>query len=234
MRGTLCYKAVNGKAAYPQPVSERRCGSWALLPPHIPKEEVQPAGCKNLEAIEWFDRVLPQLRHKYGTGPDAELLEGIQEAGETIFVPPKWWHAVLNLDFTVAVPSSASRCSLSGLLQVTQNFTSSANFVESWIKTQKGRPKLSCRWYERLVEHRPDLAALADANRLAYNPVERKQEKKRQRVLQREKKREKKRLKKEEYNAKLRLEYQEKVAAAAYEETQAVVVEEETRQAHSI
>ena len=98
----------------PQLASERLGGSWALLPPHIPKEEVQPPGCKNLEAIEWFDRVLPQLRHKYGTGPDAELLEGIQEAGETIFVPPKWWHAVLNLDFTVAVPSSASRCLLSG------------------------------------------------------------------------------------------------------------------------
>merc|ERR1712023_37688 len=88
-------------------------------------------------------------------------LEVVQQPGETIFVPNGWWHTVLNIDFTVAV---------------TQNFTTTANFVESWKSCQTGRPKLSRRWYERLSEVRPDLAKLADQNRLPYDPVEKRRE----------------------------------------------------------
>ena len=77
----------------------------------------------------------------------------------------------MNLDFTVAV---------------TQNFTTTSNFVESWISCQKGRPKLSNRWYERLKEARPDLAEAADKHRLPYDPVEKRREKRKRKHMERE------------------------------------------------
>lgn len=63
-----------------------------------------------------------------------------------MFVPAGWWHAVLNLDDTVAV---------------THNYASSANFPAVWRHTRKGRPKMSASWLAALRRERPDLAAVA-------------------------------------------------------------------------
>jgi hypothetical protein len=57
-----------------------------------------------------------------------------------------WWHAVLNLDHTVAV---------------TQNYVSSARFDKVWRMTNRGRPKMSKKWLQKLRRTRPDLAARA-------------------------------------------------------------------------
>merc|ERR1712176_627086 len=73
--------------------------------------------------------------------------EYTQNAGETMYVPNGWWHAVLNLTHTVAV---------------TQNFCSRRNFDEVWIATRIGRPKFACKWLTQgLEKHHPELAARA-------------------------------------------------------------------------
>lgn len=58
-----------------------------------------------------------------------------------------WWHAVLNLEHTLAV---------------TQNYASSSNFRACWRHTRKARPRLAVKWLDRLRVARPDLAAVAD------------------------------------------------------------------------
>jgi histone arginine demethylase JMJD6 len=65
-----------------------------------------------------------------------------------MFVPSNWWHAVLNLDMTVAI---------------TQNFCNYGNFDRVWIRTRKGRKKLSVKFLELLKKHRPEIHARAVA-----------------------------------------------------------------------
>jgi histone arginine demethylase JMJD6 len=83
------------------------------------------------EAIQYFDLVLPRLKAQDGPGGTGRLpviIEGVQYPGETIFVPSNWWHGVLNLDHTIAI---------------TQNFCNVGNFDRVWLRTRKGRKKLS-------------------------------------------------------------------------------------------
>mmetsp|Transcript_57595 Transcript_57595/g.168713 ORF Transcript_57595/g.168713 Transcript_57595/m.168713 type:complete len:338 (+) Transcript_57595:39-1052(+) len=82
------------------------CGHkhWVLFPPgdaveYLRKLGVDDRGSQRPPAY-WFLDVLPRLRE---AGQDLGMVECIQRPGETIFVPAGWWHAVLNLDFTVAI-----------------------------------------------------------------------------------------------------------------------------------
>lgn len=78
------------------------CGRkrWICFPPSTDPNKIG-AGVeyqKQTPVSYWWLDVYPTL--------DLEALgavEGIQEAGDTIFVPSGWHHAVLNLDFTVAI-----------------------------------------------------------------------------------------------------------------------------------
>ena len=81
-----------------------------------------------------------------GRSKGLQYVEFVQYPGETIFVPGGWWHAVLNVDDTVAV---------------TQNFCNSVNFSKVWRKTRRGRKKMACKFLEQLDAHYPDLAKIA-------------------------------------------------------------------------
>ena len=97
------------------------------------------------EAIHYFDKVLPRLKEAEGprgTNRLPEIIEGVQYPGETIFVPGNWWHGVLNLDTTIAI---------------TQNFCNEGNFDKVWLRTRKGRKKLSVRFLAKLKTHYPHL-----------------------------------------------------------------------------
>mmetsp|Transcript_2828 Transcript_2828/g.6073 ORF Transcript_2828/g.6073 Transcript_2828/m.6073 type:complete len:188 (+) Transcript_2828:1599-2162(+) len=76
-----------------------------------------------------------------------ECYEFTQFAGETVYIPHGWWHAVLNVTHTVGI---------------TQNFCSRRNFDVVWRETRGGRKKMACSWLRRLRERYPDLARRAE------------------------------------------------------------------------
>lgn len=86
---------------------------WVLFPPGTPRniakgKDVIKTG-EDDEAINYFVDLLPRIKEKYcntssaHTGENIQVIEFIQNAGETVFVPGGWWHGVLNLEDTVAV-----------------------------------------------------------------------------------------------------------------------------------
>jgi len=82
----------------------------------------------------------------YGCSSD-QVIEFTQYPGETVFVPGDWWHAVLNLEDSVAI---------------TQNFCSITNFPKVWKATRTGRKKMACKWLKQLHVQYPALAAQAE------------------------------------------------------------------------
>jgi histone arginine demethylase JMJD6 len=56
------------------------------------------------EAIDWFAFILPRLKQQIRKEKlDIKMYEVIQEPGDIIFVPQNWWHAVINLENSVAI-----------------------------------------------------------------------------------------------------------------------------------
>jgi histone arginine demethylase JMJD6 len=101
------------------------------------------------EAIHYFMNILPRIKRsatalkEHEDYRDFACYEFTQNAGETVFIPHGWWHAVLNLTDTVGV---------------TQNFCSPRNFDQVWLKTRTGRKRMAWKWLCQLDEHYPHLA----------------------------------------------------------------------------
>lgn len=58
-------------------------------------------GCDD-EPINYFAEILPHVKREC-RALGVPVFEFVQLTGETLFVPPGWWHAVLNLEDSVAV-----------------------------------------------------------------------------------------------------------------------------------
>ena len=78
---------------------------WAMFSPEVPKITVKGKHFLKSdgddEAVDWFDYFLPKILNMLPSG--SKFFQFIQYPGETVFVPHGWWHAVLNLDDTVAI-----------------------------------------------------------------------------------------------------------------------------------
>ena len=94
-RGTCCLSAGN---------------LWILFPPDIDETELKSATSLNCESKEddagvdfcaagWMVHILSNLP----VDVYSRRVQFVQQQGETIFVPEGWWHAVLNLETTLAV-----------------------------------------------------------------------------------------------------------------------------------
>jgi histone arginine demethylase JMJD6 len=146
---------------------------WVIFPPHVPKSIVKGKGLvrddEDDEAIHYFMYILPRIKRQAQSlrgdprYKDFCCYEFTQNAGDTVFVPHGWWHAVLNLTDAVAI---------------TQNFCSERNFDPVWLKTRTGRKLMAWKWLCQLEEDYPHLAERAKAaNRrdnyvMKYDPVE--------------------------------------------------------------
>ena len=122
---------------------------WVIFPPRATRKMVKGrhhiAKGGDDEPINYFAEILPAVKRECAQA-GIEVYEFVQRPGETLYVPAGWWHAVLNLEDSVAV---------------TQNFCSHSNFDGVWCETRHGRKKMAVRWLAQLDEHYPELAARA-------------------------------------------------------------------------
>ena len=130
---------------------------WCIFPPNTPKAMVKPCtgegGSQRSEAISWFRYVYPKCLLSSWPS-EFRPFDFIQEAGEVVYVPGGWWHAVVNLDLSVAV---------------TQNLVSPVTFHRVLPKTLRGRPKFAEKWLENLQKYRPEVASEAEQINLDAN-----------------------------------------------------------------
>jgi len=128
---------------------------WVLFPPETAKrfakakEWQRKSDGEDDEAIDFFNLMLPRaLAAAKKEGVPVRYIDYIQRPGETMFVPGGWWHAVLNLDDSVAI---------------TQNFCSRVNFPRVWLATRSGRKRMARKWLPLLEQQWPELSAQARA-----------------------------------------------------------------------
>ncbi|KAA8497144.1 Bifunctional arginine demethylase and lysyl-hydroxylase JMJD6-A [Porphyridium purpureum] len=123
---------------------------WIFFPPGTSRKVVKAKYWmregEDDEPIDYFTVALPRMKRTLGD--KFEYIEFIQKPGEIVFVPGGWWHAVLNLEDSVAV---------------THNFCSSINFKNVWVETRTGRRGMARRWLAELAMARPDLVEQACA-----------------------------------------------------------------------
>ena len=120
---------------------------WCFLPPSVTPEQLKAAiaGAENgsdsgangksadgedyrrVPPAYWWHDAYPKL-----AASNLPLLECVQEAGETVYVPPLWWHAIFNLpDNSTSPPNSLTLC-------VTQNLLTPSTLLElTWPKMRE-------------------------------------------------------------------------------------------------
>lgn len=106
--GTTVHIDPLGTSAWNTSLSGRK--RWVLFPPGTEKRVAKGIDVKakgeDDEAVHYFTTLLPRTRQ---THKDLQIIEFIQEAGDTVYIPGGWWHGVINLDDTVAITQVCSQ-----------------------------------------------------------------------------------------------------------------------------
>uniref|UniRef100_A0A6B2LAT9 JmjC domain-containing protein n=1 Tax=Arcella intermedia TaxID=1963864 RepID=A0A6B2LAT9_9EUKA len=101
---------------------------WAIFPPGTDMEYIQKIKTRTCSsgtapggpASYWWLDIAPTLP------ADVGMVEFIQNPGDTVFVPPGWWHAVINIEFSMAI---------------TQNVLIPESLPFVWAQLRKDWPK---------------------------------------------------------------------------------------------
>eukprot|EP00835_Amoeboradix_gromovi_P007127 NODE_1078_length_1403_cov_0.666411.p1 type:complete len:361 gc:universal NODE_1078_length_1403_cov_0.666411:59-1141(+) len=132
--GTTLHQDPLGTAAWNMLMHGRK--RWVLFPPETPKEVVIPFYAE--QASRWFSEVYPTLNNVH-------KVEFVQHPGDCIYVPSNWYHAVINLDFTIAI---------------THNFCSLSNFEICYRECKWCRPNMAKRLRNEIVNNTPKVQEL--------------------------------------------------------------------------
>jgi hypothetical protein len=77
---------------------------WVLFPPNTEKRVVKGLDVikkgEDDEAVNYFVDLVPRIKEKH---PEVDIRLFLQAEGETVFVPGGWWHAVINLEDSIAI-----------------------------------------------------------------------------------------------------------------------------------
>ena len=171
--GSIWHTDPNATSAWNAVVTGAK--KWILYPPECVPPGVHPSPDRTLVGgplppLEW-----PLDFYEEATGPHVEAarrpLECVCRAGEVIYVPTGWWHAVINLEPSIAI---------------TQNFVDRHNlptvmkFLRDDIDLISGVPgrtdaevaALAAQMEAGIKAQRPDLAHLAAPPPKAKSVVE--------------------------------------------------------------
>lgn len=108
-------------------------------------------------------------------------LEGVVHAGDVVFVPRGWWHAVLNLE-TPTVAVTANFVSRAGLPAALRWIRSRDALLVSGVRGDAARGELAGRWDRALRDKCPEVLEEAEA-RIAAEDAALEERRRRERAL---------------------------------------------------
>jgi len=118
---------------------------WILFEPNLERDVAEGFDFRTSENLDNYDainhilNIYPKLLEE---GLIKKKYEFVQKRGDTIFLPSRWWHVVLNIDDTIAI---------------TQNFTNSGNFENVWRSFRRTKKRSACNWLRNMMKKDQEL-----------------------------------------------------------------------------
>lgn len=141
-RWLICGAAGSGSSVHQDPLHTCAWNSlifgrklWVLFPPDTAAKDVKVDHDIDASVAQWFAQ-------KWPPKPRLRPVVIVQHPGETVYVPAKWWHAVLNLELSAAV---------------TQNFACREHVTAVWEEFVLKDPKVARVWLKALGVPEPGL-----------------------------------------------------------------------------